>query len=352
MALRLSEFSPENTSVLKRWTQSIEDRLKWLEKYGKFKSSGNFVLTNAQTGPGTGQWWMTPTHMSYRPLTNPLVGTHVSTSPAITINAFTMRVGHQDISISGGQIASGLAWNTLYFVYYDDITLSGGAVTFYCDAFKEVAIQGDGRLFVGSVRTPASATSPDTLGNNDGGVGAQSGGHVFRRPATRTQVCQQNGAPFSGITNASACQDGDWTTYSESQVNGNLDTSYVLLQLSGFGSLDDTTRWFTHSRLRVKAGGSVTTESDSGATEIADIKIRYSTDGGRTWTTIRSAHAAGGSVTQTLADQLDTVTLPDGTNPPGLVVEIQATGNADPSLVGDDGTLDIRMYEASFEGDY
>jgi hypothetical protein len=51
---------------------------------------------------------------------------------------------------------------------------SGSSLTYNATTRKVTAINGTGRFFVGSILTPA-ATAANTVGNGDGGVGAQAG---------------------------------------------------------------------------------------------------------------------------------------------------------------------------------
>lgn len=91
----------------------------------------------------------------------------------IYITGFTMRVAGVDIPVNSGAI-SGLIYGTIYYVYYDDPGFVGGAVTYVATQTKETVLNKAGRFFVGSVTTPYSGDQ-DTVGNNDGGSGAQQG---------------------------------------------------------------------------------------------------------------------------------------------------------------------------------
>ncbi len=136
--------------------------------------SGNLLVSMDNTVDATTRFARTGVHSSYRPLTNPIAGHDagggVATIPLVN---FTMRVGATDVSITGSTIGS-LLNATLYYVCYDDATLAGGAVTLVATTTKETALLGNGRFYVGSVATPAGGAA-DTVGNNDGGAGAQSG---------------------------------------------------------------------------------------------------------------------------------------------------------------------------------
>jgi hypothetical protein len=112
---------------------------------------------------------------------------------------------------------TGLAYNTLYYVYFDDANFFGGAVAYQATTNKEVAIEAAGRLFVGSIFTPP-AGAPDTIGNGDGGSGAQSG--------IITQLSFQNIAftatgtnpGQASVSNLSSANDGNFTDYATLSV--------------------------------------------------------------------------------------------------------------------------------------
>src|SRR5215472_13060124 len=85
-------------------------------------------------------------------------------------------MGLPDIPLNAGNIG-GLTPDTLYYVYYNDPGFQGdanGPVQYIASNVKELALIDPGFLFVGSIRTPV-AGGPPTIGNNDGGAGAQVG---------------------------------------------------------------------------------------------------------------------------------------------------------------------------------
>jgi len=158
---------------------------------------------------------LTPAHSSYRPLTNPLTGHDAGSSATINVAAFTMRVPGQDISENSGSI-TGLAYNTLYYVYFDDPNFTGGTVSYQATTAKETALDVAARLFVGSIQTPL-AGALDTTGNGDGGSGAQSGMMNVLSPSTVTSSLVGNGSA-SNILNAI---DGNDTTFATLSATGN-----------------------------------------------------------------------------------------------------------------------------------
>jgi hypothetical protein len=230
-------------------------------------------LGNMPDDSASGRFARTGVHSTYRPLSNPLTATDAGSNDTIPIAAFTMRVGALDVPISSGSITT-LSRSTLYFIYYDDATLAGGSVSFNASTTKETALSGAGRFFVGSIVTPA-AGSIDTIGNNDGGAGAQSG-TIFRLSASL--FSPDNGVTWQSIANtngiAKAASDGDTTTSGTMQSDASAGgVSYLL---SGFPALGN--RW---SSLILKARSSAT-DAASG-TPTPHASIAYSVDGFNTF---------------------------------------------------------------------
>jgi hypothetical protein len=165
-----------------------------------------------------------------------------------------------DISISSGSITS-LSYGTGYYVYYDDSTLAGGSVTFNATTTKGTALQGAGRFYVCSITTPL-AGAIDTIGNNDGGTGAQSGASLAIISTVQTATLGAgygNITPISGLSalsNANATSE-QWSGYiPQTQAPPTAITLTVTSQVAITG-----------------AGTGQTT-------------LSYSTDGGSTFTTI------------------------------------------------------------------
>lgn len=97
------------------------------------------------------------------------VGATISASDAgtdttITISAHTRRYPQPDgtyidVSVNGGS-QGGFAYSAFYYVYYDDPTRAGGAVTYVFTTDATVAVQSGARHVVGGVSTPAAAAPP------------------------------------------------------------------------------------------------------------------------------------------------------------------------------------------------
>src|SRR6266404_5043583 len=71
-----------------------------------------------------------PGYTAYRPLTNPLTATDAGASATINVAAFSLVLaGITTINYLSGAI-TGLSYNTLYYIYFDDIAEVGGTVTY------------------------------------------------------------------------------------------------------------------------------------------------------------------------------------------------------------------------------
>ena len=107
------------------------------------------------------------------------------TCTTIDVAGFNLIVpGQPNIPIGSGAV-TGLQYNTLYYVFFDDPGFVGGSFVFGASTDRSDALEQAGRVFVGSITTPFSG-GPDTAGNNDGGAGAQVGGtsHISMAVAT------------------------------------------------------------------------------------------------------------------------------------------------------------------------
>jgi len=183
----------------------------------------DYTLTLTGTGPGL----LTPAHATYRPLLDPLTGHDAGSSATINVAAFSMRVsGMPDIAVNSGAV-TGLSYDTLYYVYYDDPSFLGGTVTYHATGTKETALNGAGRFFVGSITTPV-AGGVDTVGNDDGGSGAQSGMVTVLPMSVATVSTIGNGS----VANPNNAIDGDQSTYASLTVSGDGNQNVAQLTLS------------------------------------------------------------------------------------------------------------------------
>jgi hypothetical protein len=223
-------------------------------------------------GPTRGA--ITAANSSYRPLSNPLtaVDDGISGSPPldrceIDIAAFTMRsaIGPTNISINSGVI-TGLLPSTTYHVYYSDASYAGGAVTYFANTTQAIVLDSESNWYVGSIRTPVTGGLP-TIGNNDGGTGAQSGQLYWLSPTLRADIDANNNQTWYACNQPDA--DGDTSTFFDLLVE---DTVWL-------GGIPSTpSKW---SSLQLKIHSSVLSVTAAGA-----AFLDYSLDDGSTWTNI------------------------------------------------------------------
>ena len=93
-----------------------------------------------------------------------LTGTDAGSNVTVSISAHTRVYGDAtSVSVSSGSVTA-LAYSTVYYIYYDQPSRAGGAVTYQATTSSATAAQTGDRHTVGSVTTPAAA-APPTDGN-------------------------------------------------------------------------------------------------------------------------------------------------------------------------------------------
>jgi len=92
-----------------------------------------------------------------------VTATDAGASASISISAHT-RVygGGTSVPVNAGSVTA-LAYDTYYYIYYDDPTRNGGAVTYAATIDEAVAAQTGDRHVVGATMTP-TAGQPDNSG--------------------------------------------------------------------------------------------------------------------------------------------------------------------------------------------
>ena len=99
-----------------------------------------------------------------------MTATDAGANATLTISAHTRIYGDgTSVSVSGGTV-TGLAYSTGFFVYYDQASRAGGAVTYQATTSAATAAQTGDRHSLGAVTTPAAAGPP-----NDGNVNLPPG---------------------------------------------------------------------------------------------------------------------------------------------------------------------------------
>jgi len=245
-----------------------------------------------QVGNGASNFSTTASGLTYRPESNPITGHDAGSNATINVASFTLLTsGNGAVSENSGSV-TGLSYSTLYYVYFDDPTLAGGAVTYHATTTKTTAINGAGRFFIGSILTPA-ATAPDTVGNNDGGVGAQAGSTSIFTGSTTTEPFSSGGS----VTNPNHAIDNNLTDYTAVYMAPpSSGTAGQIFTVGGFPST--TAPWIS---LTLYVLSAVTADNYSAV-------LSYSLDGGSTYTNIYSLSLTTRALT------LDAVTLPVNQN--------------------------------------
>lgn len=106
-----------------------------------------------------------------------ITGSDAGTDATATISAHTRVYGDgSSVSVSGGSVTA-LAYSTFYYIYYDQPSRAGGAVTYQATTSATTAAQTGDRHLVGSVTTPAAAGAP-----TDGGLVQPPGVSGIREP--------------------------------------------------------------------------------------------------------------------------------------------------------------------------
>lgn len=273
-------------------------------------------LTNLSDG--TSRFARTSVHSSHAPTTNPLTAHDAGANVTINIASHTMQVGATAVSNNSGSVTA-LSYSTLYYIYYDDASLAGGAVSYQATTTKTTAINGAGRFFVGSILTP-KATAPDTNGNGDGGTGSQIGGLSQLLCSVATPTVNSPGT----VTNPGNAIDGDFTTFATLAI-----TTSGLAQLKVGGIPGYRSGRALSLTLKILSGVTVV---GTGYT----VTLAYSTNGGGTFTTIYSVSAS-----RVLT--LDTVSLPVTTNPGAVQVVLSV------SQLSGTNSANAKLYEAWIE---
>lgn len=267
---------------------------------------------------------MQPPNVSYRPTSNPLTAHDAGTTATINIASFTMRCAGVDISENSGSI-TGLSYNTLYYIYFDDQYFQGGGVSYNSTTTKETALNGQGRFFVGSIQTPRSGYA-DTTGNGDGGTGGQYGMQNVLHPTAYLTV-----NAGTNISNAYQAVDGDLNTFA--QVIGGTN---VILRAISFPNM---VRGYQTATLKVvysitanTIGAGQSAASIVGSILGADGNLYNFFDG----TSLQVNYTGG----QTVGITTSSVAIPPGTN----FWQVQASVIANPN--GNTGSVTIKFYEA------
>lgn len=94
--------------------------------------------------------------------TNPLSSTGTASTASVTVSSHVVQYGFGTVSYNGGTI-SGLTPLTTYYVYCDDETLAGGAVSYAASLAPATVVAGNNRYYVGSITTANSTPTGNVL---------------------------------------------------------------------------------------------------------------------------------------------------------------------------------------------
>lgn len=199
---------------------------------------------------------------------------------------------------------------------------------------KEEAIYGAGRMFVGSITTPAQG-APDTVGNNDGGAGAQSGSG----PKFFMQIPTTSQSGDAAISNPAYAVSGSLVDYCQLGVTG--DTASNTAQITAGFAPGIVTGQYSSIAVNIDYEVSHNTLAGSPAEPVATVQIGslagivYATQ------TYNAGVTAG---RQTLS-----ATLPNGTNFSLITATVQLTTGAGAGPFATSGLLIIQVYDLSIQ---
>jgi hypothetical protein len=222
-----------------------------------------------------------------------------------------------------------LSYSSLYYIYFSDSSVSGGSPTYLATTTKTTAI-GTGDIFIGSIMTPASG-APNTVGNNDGGVGQSYGSTAIFLFGTSTSSGVSGQGSVTGFNNAI---DGNLTTFATLAIsNAGSAASGGALTLS---AASPTSAPWSSLTLNVRSAVPTNTVTPGSAVAL----LEYSLDGGNSFTTIYSQAAS-----TTRALQTDSIALPINQNLALIRVQASVSRNN-----GTRQTVTQTVYEAWVTG--
>jgi hypothetical protein len=102
-----------------------------------------------------------------------LGATDAGASASISISAHSRVYGNgATVSVNSGNL-TGLSYSTAYYIYYDQASRAGGAVTYASTTNEATSAQTGNRHFVGVITTPAAAAGPTSgYGVSPPGIGS------------------------------------------------------------------------------------------------------------------------------------------------------------------------------------
>jgi hypothetical protein len=278
---------------------------------------------------GTQRFAATASVLSYVPTSNPLSATDAGSSATVSIASFTLQTSSKgSVSYNSGAI-TGLNYSTQYYVVLSDPSLSGGTVTYSAYTSKSSALAaGAGYFFIGSIVTPA-ATAPNTVGNNDGGVGSQSGQTSIFLFGTSTPTVT-GGATDANSGNAI---DGDLTTFAKINIVSTAATQTASLAVK---AASPTSAPWSSLTLYIRSAVPSNTVS-TGSTTVAQMQVNVNGS-------LTTVYTLGYNTTRAVT--VDSVSLPVNTN----LALITVTGSLSKTDATSTKVAEMDIYEAWVEG--
>ena len=161
------------------WVQYQNELAKWVIKIaklgdGSITDSSGTTISGLDEMPGTlagGESVPTVNTFSKSSAqsSSPMTAADVGADATITISAHDVIYDNGTVSYNSGSI-TGLSFATLYYVYTDDSTKAGGAVTYVSTTEPTDIVANSGRYYLGRITTPADGAG-DTGGGGGGGAG-------------------------------------------------------------------------------------------------------------------------------------------------------------------------------------
>lgn len=176
MALQLPplpEFQP-TWSTFQTWWQQVKEAIERNEEAQQILFDAIDEILGEQ---GTGVVGQLAILGSYSIPTLTLTAADVGASVTITVASHIRRYADAtEVAVTGGTV-TGLAYSTVYAVYYDDATRTLATPTFVATTDLETGQHNyaEGRHYLGTVTTPAAAGPPTTGGSPPAGSGYTAG---------------------------------------------------------------------------------------------------------------------------------------------------------------------------------
>ena len=170
--MAISNLRIRNNPGLQRMPQNPKE---WHEFTNELS---NWILKITPKGTLTGQDQLntvTAFNRGSTQSTAPLSASDAGADATVAIAAHNVIYDGTTLSYNSGSV-TGLSFSTLYYIYTDDPTKAGGAVTYVATTTGTDITANIGRYFIGEVTTPADGAG-DTSGGWGGG-GGNGGGQI------------------------------------------------------------------------------------------------------------------------------------------------------------------------------